>query len=103
MRYDHPVETVRVDMDEALLARLDRQPEVRDRGRSAVLCEAVAEYLARHEALPPAGERLPLGQWLLKHAPRGANLPIPDRREADRPIPFIDYDIPFDNCDEDGP
>ena len=63
MRYDRPVKTVRVDMDEALLARLDRQPEVRDRGRSAVLCEAVPEYLARREAEPPppAEERPPLG------------------------------------------
>ena len=80
-------------MDEALLARLDRQPEVRDRGRSAVLCEAVAEYLARREAEPPppAGERLPLGQWLVENAPRGANLPIPDRRDSDRLIPFVDY------------
>ena len=92
MRYDRPVTTVRVDMDEALLARLDRQPEVRDRGRSAVLCEAVAEYLARREAEPlPAKERLPLGQWLIENAPRGTNLPIPDRHGLDRPIPFVDY------------
>lgn len=93
MRYDRPVKTVRVDMDDALLARLDRQPEVRDRGRSAVLCEAVAEYLARREAEPPpAGEHLPLGQWLLKHAPRGANLPIPDRHDPDGKILFLDDD-----------
>lgn len=104
MRYDRPVKTVRVDMDEALLARLDRQPEVRDRGRSAVLCEAVAEYLARHEAEPPpAGESLPLGQWLIENMPRGTNLPIPNRRDSDRPIPFVDYDVPFDDHDEDGP
>lgn len=79
-------------MDDALLARLDRQPEVRDRGRSAVLCEAVAEYLARREAEPPppTGERLPLGQWLIENAPRGTNLPIPDRHGLDRPIPFVD-------------
>lgn len=84
--------TVRVDMDEALLARLDRQPEVRDRGRSAVLCEAVAEYLARREAEPPppAGERLPLGQWLIENMPRGTNLEIDASRRSNRKIPFID-------------
>lgn len=93
MRYDRPVTTLRVDMDDALLARLDRQPEVRDRGRSAVLCEAVAEYLARREAEPPppAKERLPLGQWLIENMPRGTNLPVPDRHGPDRPIPFVDY------------
>lgn len=94
MRYDRPVKTVRVDMDEALLARLDRQPEVRDRGRSAVLREAVAEYLARREtrADAPAKERLSLGQWLVENMPRGTNLPIPARRDSERPIPFIDDD-----------
>lgn len=93
MRYDRPVKTVRVDMDDALLARLDRQPEVRDRGRSAVLCEAVAEYLARREtrADAPAKERLPLGQWLVENMPRGTNLEIDARRDSGRPIPFIDY------------
>ncbi len=92
MRYDRPVTTVRVDMDEALLARLDGQPEVRDRGRSAVLCEAVAEYLARREAEPPppAKERLPLGQWLVENMPRGANLEINASRKSSRKIPFID-------------
>lgn len=92
MRYDRSVKTVRMDIDEALLARLDRQPEVRDRGRSAVLCEAVAEYLARREARTetPPKERLPLGQWLVENMPRGTNLPIPDRRDSRRPIPFID-------------
>ena len=93
MRYDRSVKTVRVDIDEALLARLDRHPEVRDRGRSAVLCEAVAEYLARREARTETSpkERLPLGQWLVENMPRGTNLPIPDRRDSGRPIPFIDY------------
>ena len=93
MRYDRPVKTVRVDMDEALLARLDRQPEVRDRGRSAVLREAVAEYLARREtrAETPPKERLPLGQWLVENMPRGTNLEIDASRDSGRPIPFIDY------------
>lgn len=98
MRYDRPVKTVRVDMDDALLARLDRQPEVRDRGRSAVLCEAVAEYLARREAPPPAGERLPLGQWLIENMPRGTNLEIDASRKSNRKIPFIDDDIEDDEA-----
>ena len=37
-------------MEEGLLRRLDSYPEVRTRGRSAVLREAVADYLARKEA-----------------------------------------------------
>ena len=36
--------------DEALLEQLDRHPAVRERGRSAVLREAAAAYLARQEA-----------------------------------------------------
>lgn len=94
MRYDRSVKTVRVDIDEALLARLDRQPEVRDRGRSAVLCEAVAEYLARREARTETSpkERLPLGQWLVENMPRGTNLEIDASRKSNRKIPFIDDD-----------
>ena len=41
---------VQVTIDEALLQRLDSYSEVRTRGRSAVLREAVAEYLARKES-----------------------------------------------------
>lgn len=37
-------------MDEALLQRLDRQPEVRAQGRSSVLREAVREWLRKKEA-----------------------------------------------------
>lgn len=36
--------------DEALLKRLDAHPAVQARGRSAVLCEAAAAYLARKDA-----------------------------------------------------
>ena len=32
----------------------------------------------------------PMGQWLLENMPRGTNLPIPDRREYGREIPFIE-------------
>lgn len=31
-----------------------------------------------------------LGRWLVENTPRGANLPVPSRREKGRPIPFID-------------
>lgn len=34
--------------------------------------------------------RIPLGQWLVENMPRGAELEVPDRRESDRKIPFID-------------
>ena len=40
---------VRVRFDVDLLERLDRDPAVRERGRSAVLREAVVEYLGRQE------------------------------------------------------
>jgi metal-responsive CopG/Arc/MetJ family transcriptional regulator len=40
---------IQVMMDEALLQRLDSDPEVGRRGRSAVLREAVAEYLRRRD------------------------------------------------------
>lgn len=38
---------IQVTLDQALLARLDAHPEVRKRGRSAVLREAAANYLAQ--------------------------------------------------------
>ena len=41
---------IQVTFDEALLDRLDRHPAVRERGRSAVLREAAAAYLARKDA-----------------------------------------------------
>ena len=41
------MKSIGVTFDEALLEQLDQQPEVRERGRSAVLREAVADYLAR--------------------------------------------------------
>ncbi len=37
---------IQITFDEALLAELDERPEVRERGRSAVLREAAAAYLA---------------------------------------------------------
>ena len=44
------MKAVQVTFDEALLERLDRDPGVRERGRSAVLREAAAAYLVRKEA-----------------------------------------------------
>ncbi len=41
------MKAIRVTFDEDLLRRLDALAEVRERGRSAVLREAVANYLAR--------------------------------------------------------
>ena len=47
------MKSIGVTFDEPLLERLDRQPEVRERGRSAVLRTAVADYLAARA--PEAG------------------------------------------------
>ena len=33
-----------------------------------------------------------MGRWLVENMPRGTNLPVPDRREPEREIPFIDED-----------
>ena len=44
------MQAIQVTFDEALLERLDRHPAVRERGRSAVLREAAAAYLARKDA-----------------------------------------------------
>lgn len=41
---------IQVTFDETLLARLDKHPMVRERGRSAVLRTAAAEFLKRQEA-----------------------------------------------------
>ena len=41
---------IQITFDEALLERLDAHPAVRERGRSAVLREAAAAYLARKDA-----------------------------------------------------
>ena len=43
------MKAIQVTFDEALLARLDRHPMVRERGRSAVLREAAADFLRRVE------------------------------------------------------
>ena len=44
------MKAIKVTFDEALLERLDRHPAVQRQGRSAVLREAVADYLTRREA-----------------------------------------------------
>ena len=44
------MKAIQVTFDEALLERLDQHPAVRERGRSAVLREAAAAYLAHREA-----------------------------------------------------
>ena len=44
------MKAIQVTFDEGLLDRLDRHPVVRERGRSAVLREAAAAYLARKDA-----------------------------------------------------
>ncbi|MDE2869494.1 MAG: ribbon-helix-helix protein, CopG family [Chloroflexota bacterium] len=44
------MKAIQVTFEEALLERLDRDPAVRERGRSAVLREAAATYLARKDA-----------------------------------------------------
>ena len=41
---------VRFTIDEALLRRIDRDPEVKRRGRSAFFRRAAEEYLQRHRA-----------------------------------------------------
>lgn len=44
------MKAIQVTFDETLLERLDENPAVRERGRSAVLREATAEYLKRQDA-----------------------------------------------------
>ena len=44
------MKAIQVTFDEELLHRLDRHPMVREQGRSAVLREAAAAYLARKDA-----------------------------------------------------
>jgi metal-responsive CopG/Arc/MetJ family transcriptional regulator len=41
------MKAVQITMDEALIDALDRDPQVAERGRSAVVREAVKVYLAR--------------------------------------------------------
>ena len=38
----------------------------------------------------PPGKHM--GKWLVENMPRGTNLPVPDRREPEPKIPFIDED-----------
>ena len=44
------MKSIHIRIDEALLERLDRHPMVRERGRSAILREAVVDYLERGDA-----------------------------------------------------
>ncbi len=45
--------------------------------------------VAEHERPAQAPPRKPMGQWLVEHMPRGANLEIPGGRESQREIPFV--------------
>lgn len=44
------MKAIQITLDEALLERLDAHPTVKEQGRSAVLREAAAAYLARKDA-----------------------------------------------------
>ncbi len=57
------MKSIGVTFDESLLALLDQQPEVRERGRSAVLRRAVADYLAAKSPRP--GGKTPGGDLSL--------------------------------------
>lgn len=50
MWYSIHMKAIQVTFDEDLLAKLDELSEVRERGRSAVLRQAAADYLARKTA-----------------------------------------------------
>lgn len=50
MQHVAGMKSIQVTFDDALLERLDRHPTVRERGRSAVLREAAADFLARKDA-----------------------------------------------------
>ena len=50
MEHAANMRAIQITFDEALLERLDRNPAVRERGRSAVLREAAIEYLKRQDA-----------------------------------------------------
>ena len=50
MWYVVGMKPIQVTFDAALLERLDRHPTVRERGRSAVLRAAAADFLARKDA-----------------------------------------------------
>ena len=43
------MKTIQITMNERLLARLDTDPEVREKGRSAFLRKAATEYLRHRE------------------------------------------------------
>ena len=40
--------------------------------------------------LAQSSDRKPLGQWLVENAPRGTEIPMPDRQEPSREIPFVE-------------
>ena len=44
------MKAIHVTFDESLLERLDSHPAVKQRGRSAILREAVVDYLRRQES-----------------------------------------------------
>ena len=50
MGYLTVMKAIQVTFDEELLKKLDRHPTVQERGRSAVLREAAADYLKRQDA-----------------------------------------------------
>ena len=43
--------------------------------------------------------RWPMGKWLVENMPRGTNLEIPDDRDSDREVPFIDDDPVTKRCE----
>ena len=42
------------------------------------------------DTVEPLEDRMPLGKWLVENMPRGTCIELPDRREPDRPNPFLE-------------
>lgn len=64
------------------LASEEGPQRIGTRSRYVVVPEAVwQEHIAK---------RPPLGKWLADNMPRGAELPLPDRRDPPREIPFAE-------------
>ena len=55
--------------------------------------EPYSPATALAEKEPVATSPKPLGQWLVENMPRGIDLQIPDLREPERAIPFVDEPV----------
>ncbi len=86
------IDEAQTQLSEILRLAAEEGPQQIDTDRPFVVVLAETWYARKQSHEPSQKSRKPMGQWLVENLPRGADLELPDRREHDRPNPFLNQE-----------